>query len=87
MLARLQAAKYLRTAAGVKEAVLISTIHDSIVADCPENEVEAVGRILNQAVEDVPMLCKQVYGYEFSLPLLAEVQFGPNKKEMQTLVM
>jgi DNA polymerase I-like protein with 3'-5' exonuclease and polymerase domains len=86
MLARLQAAKYLRTAAGVKEAVLISTIHDSIVADCPENEVEVVGRVLNQAVEDVPMLCKQVYGYDFSLPMTAEVQYGPNKKQMKDLI-
>jgi DNA polymerase-1 len=83
MLARLQAAKYLRTR-GLR-SLLISTIHDSIVADCPENEVEAVGRILNQAVEDVPMLCKQVYGYDFTLPMTAEVQYGPNKKQMKDL--
>jgi DNA polymerase-1 len=80
MLARLQASKMIRTSG--LHALLISTIHDSIIADCPENEVEAVGRILNQAVEDVPMLCKQVYGYAFSLPLTAEVQYGPNKKQM-----
>jgi DNA polymerase-1 len=85
LLARLQAAKLLRKAAGVKESVLISTIHDSIVADCPENEVEVVGRILNQAVEDIPMLCKKVYGYDFSLPMAAEVQYGPNKKDLLDL--
>jgi DNA polymerase-1 len=80
MLARLQAAKSLRT--NGLSSLLVSTIHDSIIADCPENEVGAVGRILNQAVEDVPMLCKQVYGYDFSLPMTAEVQYGPNKKQM-----
>lgn len=84
MLARLQAASQLRKHGGLK-ALLISTIHDSIVADCPDDEVEAVGRILNQAVEDVPMLCKQVYGYDFSLPMTAEVQYGPNKKDMKDL--
>jgi DNA polymerase I-like protein with 3'-5' exonuclease and polymerase domains len=90
MLARLQASKLLREAVGVNvstKSVLISTIHDSIVADCPEDEVEAVGRILNQAVEDVPRLCKQVFDYDFSLPLTAEVQYGPNKKDLKDLVL
>lgn len=83
MLARLQAHKTLRTH-GVK-GVLISTIHDSIVADCPETEVELFGRILNDAVESVPDLCRKTFGYDFSLPLTAEVQYGPNKKEMKDL--
>lgn len=83
MLARLEAAKRLRQAS--IHALLISTIHDSIVADCPEDEVEQVGRILNESVEAVPKLCRQVFGYEFSLPMTAEVQYGPNKKEMKDL--
>lgn len=83
MLARLQAAKNLRIA-GVK-SVLISTIHDSIVADCPENEVELVGKILNDAVEAVPDLCRKTFGYDFSLPLNSEVQYGPNKRDMHDL--
>jgi DNA polymerase-1 len=83
LLARLQARKLLREWGG--ECLLISTIHDSIVADCPSKNVEIVGRLLNQSVEDVPKLCKQVFGYDFSLPLTAEVQYGPNKKEMKDL--
>jgi DNA polymerase-1 len=85
MLARLQASKLLRGNAGVRNSVLISTIHDSIIADCPEDEVEAVGRILNQAVEDVPMLCRKTFGYDFKLPMTAEVQYGPNKKDLKDL--
>jgi DNA polymerase I-like protein with 3'-5' exonuclease and polymerase domains len=65
--------------------LLISTIHDSIVADCPEDQVEVVGKILNDSVEAVPALCKQVFGYEFSLPLTAEVQYGKNKLDMVEL--
>jgi DNA polymerase-1 len=83
LLARLQARKLLRESG--LEALLISTIHESIVADCPEKNVMEVGRILNQSVEDVPRLCRQVFGYEFSLPLTAELQYGPNKKDMQVL--
>jgi DNA polymerase-1 len=85
LLARLQARKLLRESG--LEALLISTIHDSVVADCPEKNVEPVGRILNQSVEDVPRLCKQVFGYEFSLPLTAEVQYGKNKRDMEELVL
>ena len=83
MLARLQAMKELKHAK--LRALLISTIHDSVVADCPDDEVEEVGRILNLSVESVPSLCRMVFGYDFSLPLTAEVQYGKNKKNMQTL--
>ena len=83
MLARLEASKRLK-ASGL-EYKLISTIHDSIVADCPSKNVEVVGKILNDSIEYVPTLCKQVFGYDFSLPLTSEVQYGPNKKELVDL--
>ena len=85
MLARLEANKRLR-ASGL-EYRLVSTIHDSIVADCPTDAVRDVGRILNASIEYVPILCKQVFGYDFSLPLTSEVQYGKNKKEMVDLVL
>lgn len=83
MLARLEARKQLRKRQ--LSALLISTIHDSIVADCPAEEVKEVGLILKEAVEAVPKLCKLTFGYDFSLPLTAEVQYGPNKKDMKDL--
>lgn len=83
MLARLEARKRLR-ASGL-EYSMVSTIHDSIVVDCPLLLVAEVGRILNDSIEYVPTLCKQVFGYEFSLPLTSEVQYGPNKKDMKDL--
>ena len=91
MLARLEARRRLNDAVRKgylkhSDFKLISTIHDSIVADCKLEVVEIVGRILNEAVEAVPRLCKQVFGYDFSLPMTAEVQYGPNKKEMKELL-
>lgn len=85
MLARLEASRRLR-ASGL-DYKLISTIHDSIVADCPSSCVTDVGRILFDSIEHVPVLCRQVFGYDFSLPLTSEVQYGPNKKEMIDLVL
>ena len=83
MLARLEANKRLKESG--LEYKLISTIHDSIVADCPSRVVSDIGRILNDSIESVPRLCKDVFGYPFSLPLTSEVQYGPNKKEMVDL--
>jgi DNA polymerase-1 len=85
MLARLEARKRLMEWNTDGTCLLISTIHDSIVADCPEKHARDVGRILNESVEIVPQRCRQVFGYEFSLPLTAEVQYGPNKKDMKEL--
>jgi hypothetical protein len=84
MLARLEARKRLREAA--IECLLISTIHDSIVADTPAKNAEAVGRILFDSIEAVPRLCKQVFDYDFILPLTSEVQIGPNKRDMKELM-
>ena len=81
MLARLRASQLLREA-GIK-CLLIGTIHDSIVVDCPKEELFRVARILKQAVEEVPMYCKKVWGYDFSLPLTCEVSYGPNKTDMK----
>jgi DNA polymerase I-like protein with 3'-5' exonuclease and polymerase domains len=80
MLGRLEARKRLRESG--LEHRMVSTIHDSIVVDCPSDVVGEVGRILNESIEAVPDLCRQVFKYDFSLPLTAEVQYGPNKKEM-----
>jgi len=85
MLARLEASKRLKESGVVYQ--LVSTIHDSIVADCPSEYVLTVGRILNDSIEAVPQLCKQIFGYDFSLPLTSEVQYGPNKKELTDLVL
>ena len=64
---------------------LFSTIHDSIIVDTPSKNVDQIGRLMFDSIEAVPALCKQVFGYDFSLPLTSEVQYGPNKKDMQDL--
>jgi len=85
MLARLEARKLLK-ASGLK-ADLVGSIHDSIICDAPTENVMQVGKLLLQAVESVPMLCKKVWNYDFSLPLTGEVSYGPNKKDLEDLKM
>jgi len=83
MLARLEIFKRIREEG--LECKLVSTIHDSIVGDCPEHELQHIARIMFDAIEKIPLLCKQVFGYEFKLPLTSEIQYGMNKKDMQDL--
>ena len=80
MLARLEANRLL-VASGI-EAAFIGTIHDSIVVDTPEENVYNIGKLLKQAVEEVPSLCKKVWDYNFSLPLKCEIAYGMNKTNM-----
>lgn len=81
MLARLRAYQLIRE--NNVEALLVSTVHDSIVVDCPEKMCYTIRDILTQAVEEVPSYCKRVWNYNFTLPLKCEVQWGVNKTDMK----
>jgi DNA polymerase I-like protein with 3'-5' exonuclease and polymerase domains len=80
MLARLRA-KQLLQEAGI-EALMVSTVHDSIVVDTPSKNIEIVAKILFRAVQEVPRMVKEIWKYNFVLPLTSELQIGMNKKEM-----
>lgn len=61
---------------------LISTVHDSIVADVPDNEIQQVADIFNQVFLDLPQLITRAYGVEWNVPMLGEVSVGPNMKQL-----
>jgi DNA polymerase-1 len=61
---------------------LIMTVHDSIVADCPEDEWEQVAKLALQCVQDVPSNFERLFGKVFNLSLNAEVLYGPNLGDM-----
>lgn len=70
--------------AGLK-GKLISTVHDSIVADCPENEVQDFAVIFDRVFRDLPKLVTQAYGVEFNVPMLGECSVGPNMLELEEI--
>jgi DNA polymerase I-like protein with 3'-5' exonuclease and polymerase domains len=84
MLARLRCNQLLQQS-GAK-ALLVGTIHDSIVIDCPSSEVQLVGQILKEAIESVPKYVKEIWEYDFKLPLTCEISFGPNKYDQKELL-
>lgn len=64
--------------------VLISTIHDSIVVDVPNNEVQQVCCLFEEVFRDIPLNYKRIFGVEFPLPTRCEISYGPNKYSLQT---
>ena len=83
-LARLRTKQLLRLS-GTSSGLLCGTIHDSIVIDTEGKNVYNIGKILKQAIEEVPSYCKRVWDYDFSLPLKCELAYGPNKLDMKEL--
>jgi DNA polymerase I-like protein with 3'-5' exonuclease and polymerase domains len=83
MLARLEFRKMF-LASGL-QGYIVSTIHDSIVVDTPGENVYNISLMLKDAIEKVPELCRQIWKYDFYLPLTCEVQAGMNKLEMKEI--
>jgi DNA polymerase I-like protein with 3'-5' exonuclease and polymerase domains len=61
---------------------LISTVHDSIVADVPENEVMAAASLFDCTFRELPKLVSQAYGIDWNVPMLGEVSVGPNMLDL-----
>ena len=64
------------------KALPVSTVHDSIVYDAPEEEAYEIGSIILQAVKDTPKRFSEIFDVNFDLPLTGEVQIGYNYKDM-----
>lgn len=70
--------------AGFK-AKLISTVHDSIVADAPEHEVQDLAVLFDKVFRDLPSLVTNAYGVEWNVPMLGEVSVGNNMLDLTEL--
>lgn len=67
------------------QSKLISTVHDSIVADCPEEEVKIVSSIFRDEIAKTSSYLSKYYQVDFNLPLLGEVSVGPNMLELEEI--
>lgn len=65
---------------------LISTVHDSIVADVPDHEVELAAQIFHKTFEDLAMNVSKCYNIDWNIPLICEVKAGPNQNEGKEIV-
>ena len=51
-------------------------VHDSLVFDCPPEEVWIVSKICTDAFESIPALVKQHFGFDMGVPITCEVAIG-----------
>ena len=67
------------------ETRLISTVHDDIISDAPNDEVNDVARIMYAAFDKVPEMVMTRYKYDTAIPFKGEVKIGPNMADMHDL--
>lgn len=60
------------------ESKLVNSVHDSVVADCPEKEVQAVSEIFLDVFKELPKRMSQAYDINWNLPMMGEILVGPN---------
>lgn len=82
MLARLSFVSRLRKL-GFKEVLLLSTIHDSIVVDCPKAQVQDVVNLFHQVCDDLPANIKKCWDYVWKTPLACECSVGYNMADTE----
>jgi len=64
------------------ESLLVSTVHDSIVADCPNKEVDTVKEIFTDIFDKLPSNISKTYDIKWNVPMVGEVSVGPNMSDL-----
>lgn len=80
MLARIMAKKRIENA-GIP-CDFISTVHDSIVLDCRERHLHDLQLIFDGVFADLPSRIRDVFGYNWTVPMACESKYGPDMKNM-----
>jgi len=71
----------------IPDALFVSSVHDSLVVDCPNHLVQDVCGIMYQVMHsDVSMLLRSIFGVNLKVPLTGDIGYGPNQKELKEWV-
>lgn len=73
--------RWLVTSKYKDDALLINTVHDSIMLDVKKSVAEPVGIHVKKIMESAPQEYRNRFGVYFNLPLKVEVTYGPNWAE------
>jgi len=68
-----------------KVVLLVSSVHDSIVVDCPSKYLQTVAKLFHEVFRDLPENIERIFGYKWKVPLACEVKYGNNMKDMTKL--
>lgn len=81
MIARISFARRLR-ASGLP-ALLVSTIHDSIVVDVEAKYATHIVQMMYEVFDDLIDNIARCFKYEWVVPLACEVKMGPNFRDQE----
>lgn len=71
---------------GLKDCLLVNTVHDSLVVDTIEENIPIIAKLFHEVFRDVPANFEKIFGSRFNLPMTCEVNAGPNWEDMQEIV-
>ena len=60
----------------------MNSVHDSIVCDIHKEDLEVVVKMFHSVIGDLPANFQKLFGVEFNLPMMCEVSYGSNMKEL-----
>lgn len=84
MLARIMAYKRIKKSG--LPVTFVSTVHDSIVVDCPMEHVKTIANIFHGCFADLQKTIKQNFGYTWTVPMTCECKAGINMKDMHKIL-
>ena len=67
------------------KGVLVSTVHDSIVVDIEDSELQKTIDLFNKVYYDMPKNFYKLFGKEYNLPIFNEISYGPNMKSLMEI--
>lgn len=65
------------------DCLLVSTVHDSIVVDCPQDKVQDVTSIMVKVFDDIPLNVKKLFNITLPCPFPGEVKVGTTLGDME----
>lgn len=85
MVARVSLFNRIQQSGKAESIKLISTVHDSIVADCAKEEVDWTVETIASVFRDVPKNFERLFKKEFNLPFRGEVSVGETWGDLQEI--
>lgn len=70
---------------GWSDVLLVSTVHDSIVVDCPTARIEEVAKLFHEVFNDLPKNFQKLFNVKMPIPFPCETKFGHNLGEMEKI--
>lgn len=65
------------------QSLLIGQVHDSLIWDVPENELQTIAKLCTRVFDRLPQYFEQMWGIEFNVPLGGDIEYGPNYGHME----